>query len=207
MTKKIYLTRHGETDFNKRGVVQGSGIDADLNALGRKQAEAFYQAYKNHPFDKLYVSGLKRTSQSMAQFIASGMAFEALEELNEISWGNREGQAFNAANDRYYFEMINKWRNGQTDFAIDGGESPEQVAMRLSRGLQKIMAREEEKEVLVCMHGRALRILLTLMLNYPLSAMDLFEHQNLCLYELEYAGSFFKLNRFNATDHLTHLAG
>ena len=65
MIKKIYLTRHGQTDYNLKGVVQGSGIDADLNATGRAQANAFYQAYKDHPFDKLYVSGLKRTFQSM----------------------------------------------------------------------------------------------------------------------------------------------
>jgi len=206
MTKKIYLTRHGQTDYNKRGVVQGSGIDADLNAHGRKQAEAFYQQYQHHPFDKLYVSKLKRTSQSMAQFIASELVYEQLEELNEISWGNREGEAFNATNDQYYFDMINKWRWGQTDFAIDGGESPEQVAHRLKKGMKKIMANAHEKEVLICMHGRALRILLTVLLNYPLTAMDMFEHQNLCLYELEYTGSIFKLNRFNDISHLRHLA-
>jgi bisphosphoglycerate-dependent phosphoglycerate mutase len=39
--KDIYLIRHGETDYNRLGVVQGSGIDADLNDLGRRQAQAF----------------------------------------------------------------------------------------------------------------------------------------------------------------------
>ena len=36
MEKWIYIIRHGETDYNKAGMVQGSGIDSDLNDLGRK---------------------------------------------------------------------------------------------------------------------------------------------------------------------------
>lgn len=206
MIKKIYITRHGQTDYNLRGVVQGSGIDADLNEFGQQQAKAFYEAYKDHPFDKLYVSGLKRTAQSMAHFIDAGLPYEVIPELNEISWGNREGQAFNAEVDQYYFDMINKWRQGKTDFAIDGGECPRDVALRLQEGMKRIMSKSSEKEVLICMHGRSMRILLTVLLNYPLSAMDLFEHKNLCLYELAYTGSMFQLVRYNDTEHLIHLS-
>ena len=90
-TKKIYLTRHGQTDFNRKGIVQGSGIDSDLNELGQAQARAFFDYYKDQPFDKLYVSALKRTHQSMAGFIESGLVYEELADLNEISWGEREG--------------------------------------------------------------------------------------------------------------------
>ena len=43
--KDIYLIRHGETDYNRLGVVQGSGIDADLNELGQRQAKAFFDHY------------------------------------------------------------------------------------------------------------------------------------------------------------------
>ncbi|MFW5879460.1 MAG: histidine phosphatase family protein, partial [bacterium] len=63
MLKTIYLIRHGQTDYNKKGIVQGSGIDASLNDLGRQQAEAFYDAYRNMPFDKIYISDLKRTKE------------------------------------------------------------------------------------------------------------------------------------------------
>jgi probable phosphoglycerate mutase len=57
--KTIYLIRHGETDFNRQGIVQGSGVDSDLNELGRAQAEAFFQSYQNVNFDKVYTSALK----------------------------------------------------------------------------------------------------------------------------------------------------
>ena len=45
--------------------------------------------------------------------------------------------------------------------------------------------------VLVCLHGRALRVLLCQLLHYPLSCMDGFEHSNLCLYKLEFTGTAF----------------
>lgn len=205
MTKKIYITRHGQTDFNKIGVVQGSGIDADLNELGRRQAGAFYDRFKNFHFDKLYISQLKRTAQSMSQFIEAGLPYEQLEGLNEISWGSREGKTINEEGNTYYANMINEWKSGNTAFAIDGGESPDMVAKRMRKALETIMEREDEKDVLICMHGRALRIMLTMLLNYPLSAMDMFEHHNLCLYELEHTGSMFKLNRYNDISHLTAL--
>ena len=51
------------------------------------------------------------------------------------------------------------------------------------------------------MHGRAMRILLTLMLNYPLKSMDTFEHSNLGLYELTYTGTMFTVDKFNDTSH------
>lgn len=203
-TKKIYLTRHGQTDFNKRGIVQGSGIDSDLNDLGRAQGKAFYEYYKDIPFDKLYVSGLKRTHQSVAGFIESGLAYEKLPDLNEISWGEREGVPVDETANAFYQDMINRWRAGETDHRIDGGESPNEVAVRMRSALDYILPRTEENTVLICMHGRAMRVMLAVMLNYPLKNMDVFEHSNLCLYELSYTGSLFSVDRFNDTNHLTY---
>lgn len=203
-TKKIYLTRHGQTDFNKKGIVQGSGIDSDLNELGRAQATAFYDYYRNLPFDKLYVSALKRTHQSMAGFIESGLAYEQLADLNEISWGEREGVPVDEVANAFYKDMIDRWRAGETDHRIDGGESPVEVAVRMQSALDHILSKTGEDTVLICMHGRAMRVMLSVMLNYPLRAMDVFEHSNLCLYELNYTGSFFSVERFNDTSHLTY---
>lgn len=207
MIKKIYLTRHGETDFNRKGIVQGSGIDSDLNETGKAQAEAFFNFYKDKPFDKLYVSALKRTYQSMKGFIDAGMNYEIIPELNEISWGNREGIPVDDEGNAYYFNMIKRWQEGEVDVAIEGGESPIQVASRMQMALERILSNEDEKEVLICMHGRAMRVMLAVMLNYPLKCMDLFEHSNLCLYQLAYTGSAFQIEKFNDTTHLKHLNG
>ena len=41
VTKQLFIVRHGETDFNRQNIVQGSGVDKELNALGRLQAQNF----------------------------------------------------------------------------------------------------------------------------------------------------------------------
>ena len=204
-TKKIYLTRHGQTDFNLQGIVQGSGVDSDLNATGRAQAQAFYARYKDTHFDKLYVSALKRTHQSVQQFIDGGLSYEALPELNEISWGIREGVPVDKEGHAHYWDMVKRWREGEVHLRIEGGESPEDVAERLKRGMDHIMSKTEEEQILICMHGRSMRVLLTVLLNYPLSSMDLFQHHNLGLYELTFTGNQYVVDRYNDTSHLDFL--
>jgi broad specificity phosphatase PhoE len=202
--KIIYLIRHGETEYNRMGVVQGSGIDADLNQKGREQALAFYEKYKSVPFDNIYISKLKRTLQTVQSFIEKGMPYEALEGLNEISWGEKEGKIPNSKDDVIYADLLSAWNNGFTEIAPLGGESPEDVALRQRKALDYILTKSEEKTILIAMHGRAMRILLAQILSVPLSKMDQFHHSNTCLYKLEYnykTGSFNLLLR-NNTDHL-----
>src|SRR6201985_2209086 len=90
--KTLYIVRHGQTDLNKQGIVQGRGMNTDLNDEGRMQALQFFEAYKGVPFDKIYISKLKRTQQSIQQFIDLGIPFEKLAGLDELAWGIHEGQ-------------------------------------------------------------------------------------------------------------------
>jgi probable phosphoglycerate mutase len=57
------------------------------------------------------------------------------------------------------------------------------------------------------MHGRAIRILLCRLMNYPLRSMDMFEHENLCLYLLSNTGSMFTIEKYNDTSHLSGING
>lgn len=201
-SKKIYIVRHGQTDFNLKGIVQGSGVNSSLNETGRAQAQAFYQFYKDIPFSKIYTSVLKRTVESVQPFIDKGIPYESLAGLNEISWGSKEGQTITPEEDAYYHWMLSEWQKGNTAVAIEGGESPEDVTIRQSIVMDHIMKQTEEDTILICMHGRAMRILLCRLLNYPLRSMDMFEHQNLCLYQLEYTGTMFSLRKHNDVGHL-----
>jgi probable phosphoglycerate mutase len=201
-SKKIYIIRHGQTDFNLQNIVQGSGVDSSLNDQGRLQAEAFFNAYRNVPFDKIYTSALKRTAETVASFIKLGIPMESLKGLNEISWGTKEGFPITPEEDEYYHYMLKQWQLGNTSLRIEGGESPEDVVQRMQPALDHIMAHPEEKTVLVCMHGRAIRILLCTLLKEPLKFMDTFEHTNLCLYVVSYDGSKFTIELNNDTSHL-----
>ena len=84
--RSIYLVRHGETDFNLNRIVQGRGVDSDINTTGQKQAEAFFKMYGNVAFDHLFISALKRTKQTMHHFIEKGIPTTALPELDEINF-------------------------------------------------------------------------------------------------------------------------
>lgn len=201
-SKKIYVVRHGQTDFNLKNIVQGSGVDSSLNDRGRAQAEAFYKAYQHIPFDKVYTSALRRSQESVQQFLKRGIPHEAMVGLNEISWGTKEGQRITPEEDAYYHDMLKQWQLGNTTLRIEGGESPDDVVRRMQPALDHIMAQINEKTVLICMHGRAIRILLCMMLNYPLKSMDMFEHENLCLYQLHHTGSMFTVEKYNDTNHL-----
>ena len=88
---------------------------------------------------------------------------------------------------------------------IEGGESPLDVALRQREALDLILSRTHEQNVLICMHGRALRILLCQLLRYPLRSMDMFEHQNLGLYQVTFSGSMFSVVRYNDGSHLQRL--
>ena len=203
--KKIYLLRHGQTDYNLQGVVQGSGIDAPINATGRAQAQAFFEAYQEVQFDQLYHSALIRTRQSIQGFIDLGIPVTSLVELNEISWGNYEGTPMTPEEGEYYRMMLDQWQQGNLDYAIAGGESPNSVAERLHRAIQIILNGPGET-ILVCMHGRAMRIFLSLICQTPLKEMDQYEHGNLCLYLLqqEEKGGFTLLKE-NDQEHLRDL--
>ncbi|WP_316932340.1 histidine phosphatase family protein [Hymenobacter terrenus] len=194
--------RHGQTDFNVRGIVQGSGVDSSLNETGRRQAAQFFAAYGHVPFDKVYTSTLRRTQESVQQFLDLGLPHEAHAGLNEISWGVREGTRITVEEDAEYQDVLAGWAAGRTDVRLSGGESPDEVAARQRPFIELLKARNDEQTVLICMHGRAMRVMLCQLLNYPLRCMEGFEHSNLCLYKLEFTGTVFTVKNFLDVVHL-----
>ncbi|MBV8390467.1 MAG: histidine phosphatase family protein [Mucilaginibacter sp.] len=200
--KTIYIVRHGQTDLNKQGIVQGRGRNTDLNAEGRHQAQLFYEAYKEVPFDKIYISELKRTQQSIQPFIDEGIPFEKLSGLDELAWGVLEGQPSTPENKAAFMKLMRDWLDGKLDSKFEGGESPNEVKARQLEALKVIMSHPEEKTVLICMHGRALRLLLCILQNIPLTEMENFPHQNLVLYKVTWDGTKYEIVDFNNAKHL-----
>ena len=202
MNKILYIVRHGQTDLNKRGIIQGRGMDTDLNDEGRRQAAQFFGAYKTVPFNKIYISELKRTQQSVQPFIDLGIPFEKLAGLDELGWGVHEGQPATPENKAEFLQIMRDWLDGKLDTKFEGGESPNEVKARQQEALKVMMGHPDEKTVLICMHGRALRLILCLLTDKPLTEMDAFPHQNLVLYKVEYDGDKFEITDFNNSQHL-----
>ncbi|MDZ4668968.1 MAG: histidine phosphatase family protein [bacterium] len=199
--KLIYIIRHGETDFNKQGIVQGSGVDSLLNAKGIQQANRFYAYYKEINFDKIYTSSLIRTQQSVLPFIEAGKKYVANVALNEISWGFFEGKPQNELERAAYGEVVNSWNEGNYHAKIKEGESAFELQRRQLPFVNYLKMQADEC-VLISMHGRALKSFLCTLLDLPLSQMDSFEHVNLCLYLLEFDGQKFSILKHKDITHL-----
>ncbi len=204
-SKTVYIIRHGQTDLNKQGIVQGRGMDTDLNAYGILQAEAFYQAYKHVPFDKVYTSTLKRTHQTVHKFIESGIPWVQYPGLDELAWGIYEGQESTDETKLAFGTMMRNWTSGELHYKFENGESPLEVKERQLVVLENLIEDNNDQNILICMHGRALRLFLCLLTNRPISEMDHFPHFNTSLYKVEYDGREFKIIDFNNTDHLKYL--
>ncbi|MBC6401443.1 MAG: histidine phosphatase family protein [Ekhidna sp.] len=201
--KIIYVLRHGQTDYNKNGMVQGRGVDASLNETGISQTNLVYDALKDVPFDVIFTSSLKRTHETISPFIENGLGLNhiSLGGLDEISWGDREGIKTNLEAKNHYVMIINGWRSGNLSLRAGGGETPMEVMKRQQAAFKQIINFPGNK-ILVCMHGRAMRVLFCWLLNYPLNYMDGFPHQNCAYYKLIYRDNDFFIDEFNQIGHL-----
>lgn len=199
--KQIFILRHGETDLNRNGIVQGSGMDTQLNEFGQQQAQAFFKAYENHPFEVVITSALRRTHQTLHGFIERGLPWEKWAEINEISWGLHEGQKSTPEMNEEYAAIINSWKTGNYHAKIRGGESAQELANRIQKFIDHLKTRTE-KNILICSHGRAMRCLMCLLKEMPLHKMDHFNHANTGLYKVLYDGSAFHFELENDLSHL-----
>lgn len=195
---KLYIIRHAETEYNRRGIIQGSEVDSDINDIGESQANSFYEYYKDIIFDKIYVSDLKRTFQTIRRFTENGSSYEKLKEFNEISWGVNQGKSDDLED---YSKLIDTWLAGNLDNKFEEGESPNEMSIRLIKGFNKVLD-DDYDTVLLCIHGRALRILLSKIIDNDLTKMDKYVHSNTGLYILEYKNYKYEILGSNLRDHL-----
>ncbi len=201
MKKTIYIVRHGETDFNKRGIVQGGGVDSDLNERGLQQADSLYRYYRNIPFQTVLTSKLKRTHQTMKPFIDDGIPWEQHADINEMNWGIHEGKESTEAMRKEYRTVLNSWKQGNYEARLQDGESANDLGFRVERFVRHLFQRPEEI-ILVCSHGRAMRGLICALRGLPWSEMQQFEHANTGLWLAHRNGETLHFTLENDTRHL-----
>ncbi len=199
--KTVYLIRHGQTGHNHRGIIQGRYVNSTLSKKGYKQAKAFFEAYKSVPFQKVYTSTLQRTIQTVQSFIDLGIPHEKLPGLDEICWGDSEGLFADGKNNKQYWAIIDTWKSGDLHPRLKGGENPLDVRERQKEALSHIASQPEDL-VLVCMHGRALKIMLAWITGLHMKDMDNFDHDNLSLYILEYKDNSWSIKTHDERGHL-----
>jgi phosphoserine phosphatase len=201
----LYIIRHGETDMNRQNIVQGRGVDSELNLAGRTQAQLFHAHYKDVPFDWVLTSSLRRTHQTVAPFIkhSPDLDWTKLTELDEISWGAHEGKPSNGQMKDDYLQTMRAWYSGDYDARTQGGESAAELRARVLSALEILKSQVgKKKNILLCTHGRTLLCLMTILTNQPLLKMNQFRHENVCLYKVHVREDGFEVELYNDRTHL-----
>ena len=143
---RIYLARHGQTDWNFEGRLQGT-TDTELNATGRQQASELAERLKGIHLDAVYSSALRR-SRDTAE-VARGVAqLFPLPGFNERHLGKFQGQKLahstasgasaGPSNDPLTQEY--ERRSLDPDDALDGGESLNAFVARVGQTVAEVRA-------------------------------------------------------------------
>ncbi len=157
-TQELWLIRHGETPWS--GTWQHTGrTDVPLTEVGRHQAWALSQRLVGRKFGLVLSSPLSRALDTCR---LSGVTDhpEVTDDLLEWDYGAAEGRTTKEIRAELGKPDWTIWRDG-----TPGGETPEQIAVRVSR----IIARAEQTEgdVALFAHGHVLRILTATWLGLP----------------------------------------
>jgi probable phosphoglycerate mutase len=162
--KTLYLIRHGETDHNADGRAMGQ-MDVPLNARGLDQARQTTEFLRRYPIERIVSSDLVRamaTAQPLADTL--GLAVEPDARLRELSFGILEGKTVGEC-ELLDPVAVERWRSGDFDAALPGGESRRSLMKRTREVLEEIAAGPHSQVVLFS-HGGALNALHTHMVEH-----------------------------------------
>lgn len=157
-TAHICVARHGETDWNRSGILQG-WLDVPINAHGRRQAREMVAQFAGAGFTSVWSSPLVRAHET-AQIIAAALQLPAPSchvGLKERHFGAVQGVPKNALvkqNPVLLAQILR--RNPAADFTR--GESMDAFADRLLGAFIEIGARHYGDRVLVITHGWAMDV-------------------------------------------------
>lgn len=151
---KIYVTRHGQTDFNKQERILGT-TDADLNETGLQQAHELAEKVVGLNADIIIVSPMKRT-QTTARIVSERTGLQIVTEPRLREWDYGEYEA--------HSRFTEGFEKDKTNFAVrmgKTGESVLQLAHRIYSALDDIIKNYSNKTVLIVCHGGVCRIINT----------------------------------------------
>ena len=152
---ELLLVRHGETDWNAPGRLQGH-TDRPLSDYGREQARRLAEELAGEQFDAVYASDLARareTAEIVGERLQLPVVLDA--DLREKDWGTWEGLT---SAQRLDIELV--------------GESTEQHERRMLAALGRIAAKNPHGRVLVVTHGGSMRRVQTAALGFALPVVE-----------------------------------
>ena len=165
---KLIITRHGETDYNVKGIIQGQK-QSKLTKNGINQAKALTKRLKNEKIDVIYTSYLVRclkTSEIVNEF--HKLKIKKSKKLNERKFGVLEGKKGYDVQKKY----------GNTDILEDinfkpkGAESWKELEKRAVGFVKSLIKKYDNKTVLIVGHKGPNRLVLNYFLGKPINNHD-----------------------------------
>lgn len=185
----VRIVRHGESEGNFAGALQGSLLDTPLSALGLRQAECLARRLAGDGIDAVWASPMVRARETAAVVAAPlGLEVKLDADLVEFDWGVWSGRPFTGEIEQEVSAVRARWRAGDTELSPSGGESPARAAVRADRVLGRLRSADANAPLVVA-HGRFNRILMTRLLGRDLGRMDEIRQRNGSLSEFEWDGS------------------
>ena len=155
----LFLFRHGETDWNREGRLQGH-TDTPLNATGLAQAAALTEKLRPHRLDAVVSSDLAR-AWTTGRIVAEGLGVPLIGEpgLREANIGEAEGLYWPEVKSRFGETLTERWFTDD-DAAFPGGETGLETRSRGLAALRRFVAAQPYRRIGVSTHGAMVRQLM-----------------------------------------------
>ncbi|PMC74348.1 histidine phosphatase family protein [Brachybacterium sp. UMB0905] len=160
---RLVLVRHGQTDYNREGRLQGQ-VDIPLNTTGAAQAQRLAAAVTADPPDVIVASPLQR-ALATAQVIGRVTSVPVTTDpaFLERSFGDWEGLRGEEIRQRWPEEHA-AWRAHRTVEGVGVEDRPE-VAERVAAGARRLLQEHPGKMVMVVAHGAAITLGITALIG------------------------------------------
>ena len=171
MQTRIFLVRHGQTEWNVQRRLQGHQ-NSPLTAAVKNQAQNIRHALQKISFHRAYVSPLRRARQTL-DIIVAGKNIKVMqaEGLKEIRLGVWEGKTREQTKESHPEQYVNFWHQ-QEKFTLQGAETFQQLQLRVVHELDTIFCNNKGENILVVSHWIAIKVALAHYLAVPLNQLS-----------------------------------
>lgn len=197
---KLFLLRHGESEWNVLKRVQGQS-NPELTDRGLRQAKRAAKRLKDENIDVIYSSDLKRACNT-AKTIGKELNIKVDElcGIREMHFGTWEGLDL-ATIERDHHDHYKSWRTEPHNIEFDNGESLLTVQERALKDVRNLVAKNENKNILLVSHGTAIKTIILGLLDIDISKYSKMSIGNVGLSIIEFREFSEVLTLLNDTSH------
>lgn len=170
---KVYLIRHGKTQWNLESRYQGANGDSPLLKDSYREIELLASSLQRIPFEHAYASPLKRariTAQALLNHLNPEIPLTIDSRLKEFNLGKMEGMHFEDVAAKWP-EVLKNFRHhpDKYDESLVEGESFLEVIARFRAAIEEYCRQYPNGNILVISHGAALNAAINALIGTPLA--------------------------------------